>query len=244
MVFLSYDGFYYYDGNNSFKISLQIQSTILDYNQTRFYQARSLRQKNKNRYMCALTSNSATNNDVIIVWDYLLNAFTLYSGMAVSAMTTVYNSVMDERLYFGDYTGFVYRLDTGTDDYPLNTQTAISSYYYTNWKNYDDIVDQKAVPNVVIYYQTNNSIINFVYSYDFETADTYSQTFSTATSVSVYGTAVYGTGTYAGTGGGQVRRDLDGRGRVIRFGFKNSSLSETFQIDGIGSYVHLETNAG
>lgn len=242
LVFLSYDGFYYFDGHNSYKISTQIQTTLSAYNSTRFTQARSMRQKNKNRYFCSLPSSGATNNDVVIVWDWQLNAFSLYSGIAANSMTTVYVNGIDERVYFGDYSGFVYRMDNGSDDYPLNVQTAINAYYYTNWKHYDDIVDQKGIPNIVVYYQTNNAVITLVYSYDFESADTYTQTFSTATSTSVYGTAVYGTGTYAGIGGGQQRRDLDGRGRVIRFGFKNSTLTETFQIDGLGSFAHLETN--
>ncbi len=242
LVFLSYDGFYYFDAHNSYKISLQIQTTLLAYNATRFSQARSMRQKNKNRYFCSLPSNGQTNNDTVVVWDWQLNAFSLYGGIAANSMTTVYVGAIDERIYFGDYSGFVYRMDTGSDDYPLNVQTAINAYYYTNWKNYDDLVDQKGIPNIVLYYQSNNAIITLVYSYDFETADTYTQTFSTATSTSVYGTAVYGTGTYAGVGGSQQRRDLDGRGRNIRFGFKNSNMSETFQIDGMGSFAHLETN--
>lgn len=242
LIFLSHDGFYYYDSNNSYKISLQIQTTLLAYNATRFSQARSMIQKNKNRYFCSMPSNGQTNNDTVVVWDWQLNAFSLYSGIAANSMTTVYVGAIDERIYFGDYSGFVYRMDTGSDDYPLNVQTAITSYYYTNWKNYDDLVDQKGIPNIVIYYQSNNAVMTLVYSYDFESADTYTQTFSTATSTSVYGTAVYGTGTYAGIGGSQQRRDLDGRGRVVRFGFKNANMSETFQIDGMGSFAHLETN--
>lgn len=242
IVFLSYDGFYYYDGNNSYKISLKIQSTLMGYNTTRFSQARSMNQKNKNRYFCSIPSNGQTNNDTVIVWDWQLNAFSLYTGMSASSMTTVYVTSIEERIYFGDYAGFVYRLDNGVDDYPLNVQTAINSYYYTNWKSYDDICDQKGIPNVYVYYQTNNAVITLAYSYDFETADTYSQTFSTATSTSVYGSALYGTGTYAGVGGAQQRRDLDGRGRVIRLAFKNANLSETFQIDGLGSFAHLESN--
>lgn len=244
LVFLSYDGFYYYDSNNSYKLSLKIQTTLLGYNQTRFNQCHSMIQKNKNRYFCSFPSSGQTNNDVVVVWDWQLNAFSIYGGIAASTMATVYNSAIDERIYFGDYVGFVYRMDTGADDYPLNVQTAINAYYYTNWKHYDDIVDQKGIPNAVVYYQTNNAIISLVYSYDFESADTYLQTFSTATSTSVYGSAVYGVATYAGIGGGQQRRDLDGRGRVIRFGFKNSNMGETFQIDGLGSFVHLETNVG
>lgn len=244
LVSLSYDGFYYFDAHNSYKISLQIQTTLLAYNATRFNQAVSMRQKNKNRYFCSLPSSGQTNNDVVVVWDWQLNAFSLYGGIAANAMTSVYVGAIDERIYFGDYSGFVYRMDTGSDDYLLNVQTAINAYYYTNWKNYEDLVDQKGVPNIVLYYQTNNAVLTLVYSYDFESADTYTQTLSTATSTSVYGTAVYGTGTYAGIGGGQQRRDIDGRGRVVRFGFKNANMSETFQIDGMGSFAHLETNTG
>lgn len=242
LVFLSYDGLYYFDANNSYKLSLQIQTTLLSYNASRFTQARSMLQKTKNRYFLSLPSNGQTNNDVLVVWDYQLNAFSLYGGIAAASMATVYVTATQERVYFGDYAGWVYRMDTGVDDYPLGVQTAINAYYYTNWKHYDDIVDQKGIPNIVLYYQTNNAIITLVYSYDFENADTYSQTFSTATSTSVYGTAVYGVGTYAGVGGSQQRRDLDGRGRVVRFGFKNMNLSETFQIDGLGSFAHLETS--
>ena len=244
LVFLSFDGLYYYDANNSYKISFQLQSTFAGLNSSRFTQARSMLQKNKNRYFLSLPGASQTNNNTVIVWDHQLNAFSMYSGIAASSMATIYNSAIEERIYFGDYSGFVYRMDTGVDDYPLGVQTAINSYYYTNWKAFDDLVDQKGVPNIVVYYQSTNAIITLVYAYDFETADTYTQTFSTATSSSVYGTAIYGIATYAGIGGSQQRRDLDGRGRVVRVGFKNANLSETFQIDGMGSFAHLETNVG
>ena len=242
LVFLSADGFYYYDGNNAYKISSNIQTTLSGYNSSRFNQCVSMKQKSKNRYFCAMPSNGATNNDVVVVWDWLLNAFSLYTGIAGASMTTVWNSAIDERIYFGDYAGFVYRMDTGTDDYPLNVQTSIDSFYYTNWKHYDDIVDQKGVPQIVVYYQTSNSVLTFVYSYDFESSDTYSQTFSLATGTALYGSAIFDTDVYAGSGGLQQRRDLDGRGRVVRFGFKNNTIGETFQIDGVGYYAHLETN--
>ena len=242
LVFLSADGFYYYDGNNSYKISTNIQTTISGYNTSRFNQAVSMRQKGKNRYFCAMPSSGQTNNDVIVVWDWVLNAFSIYTGFAAASMAIVWVNGLEERPYFGDYSGFVYRMDTGTDDYILNVQTAINAYYYTNWKHYDDIINQKGVPNVVIYYQSANSILTFAYSYDFENADTYSQTFSIATGAAVYGTAIYGTDVYAGSGGLQQRRDLDGRGRVVRFKFANSTLGETMQIDGVGYFAHLETN--
>lgn len=244
LVFLSLDGFYFYDGNNSYKISDRINTTLLGYNITRFNQAVSCKQLSKSRYFCALTGPSATTNNKVIVWDWFNNAFSIYSGMAPSSMATFYVSGLDERPHFGDYSGFAYRMDSGSNDNPLNVATAINAYYYTNWKTFGDIVDQKGIPNVVIYYQNSNSVLTFSYSYDFETTDHYAQTLSLATSTAVYGTAVYGTDTYANAGGAGIRQDLDGRGRVVRYKFSNSTLSETFQIDGIGSFPHLETNSG
>ena len=58
----------------------------------------------------------------------------------------------------------------------------------------------------------------------------------------VYGTAVYGTDVYAGGGGGIERRDLTGRGRVVRFKIRNNTKDESFRIDGIGALVHGETH--
>lgn len=244
LVFLSLDGFYYYDGNNSYKISDRINTTLLAYNTTRFNQAVSCKQLAKSRYFCALPGPSSTTNNKVIVWDWFNNAFSIYSGMSPSAMYTFYVSGTDERPHFGDYSGFVYRMDNGSNDNPLNVSTAISAYYYTNWKTFGDILDQKGIPNVVIFYQNSNSVLTFAYSYDFETTDHYTQTISLATSTAVYGTAIYGTDTYANAGGQALRQDLDGRGRVVRYKFANATLGETFQIDGVGSNVHLETNVG
>ncbi|KKM14542.1 hypothetical protein LCGC14_1705110, partial [marine sediment metagenome] len=50
LVFMSYDGFYFYDGINSFKISDKITTTLLALNRGKFTNARSLVQKDKNRY--------------------------------------------------------------------------------------------------------------------------------------------------------------------------------------------------
>lgn len=244
LVFLSLDGFYYYDGNNAYKISDRINTTLLGYNTTRFNQAVSCKQIAKSRYFCALPGPSSTNNNKVVVWDWFNNAFSIYSGLAAAAMYTFYVSGSDERPYFGDYSGFAYRMDTGLDDYILNVQTAINAYYYTNWKAFGDVVDQKGISNLVLYYQNSNSVLTFAYSYDFETTDHYTTTLSLATSTAVYGTAIYGTDTYANAGGAGIRQDLAGRGRVVRYKFANATLAETFQIDGIGSNVHLETNVG
>jgi hypothetical protein len=242
-VFLAPDGIYYYDGMNSYKISDKITSTIVGYAKGQFINAKSLVYKTKTRYMLSFAQSGQTTHTRVVVWDYFNNAFSVYVGLTVKAFATFYVSGNDERPYFADNVGFVYRMDTGTDDYPANVQTAINAYYYTNWKSYDDLCDQKGIPHVYIYYQSSNSILTFAYSYDFESKDQYSQTINFSSGTAVYGTAKYGTDVYASSGGAVTRRDLTGRGRVVRFKFANATKAETFTIDGFGAMAHLETQA-
>jgi len=242
LVFLSHDGFYFYDGFNSFKISDKITSTLQGFNTTRFDQVVSLVQKDKNRYWAAMPDSGQTTNNKVVVWDYFNNAFSIYKGINASALTSVFVSGDEERVYFGDYLGFTYRGDTGTFDDPSGTDTAIDAFYKTNWRPYQDLVDQKGIPHIVLYFQNANTTLQLSYAYDFEDGDQFTQSFTLATSTDVYGTGVYGTAIYAGSGGAVTRRDLKGRGRVIRFKFANDVLNETYQIDGLGQLAHLETN--
>lgn len=242
-VFLSQDGYYYFDGNTSTKISDRITTTLQTFNRSRFQHTVSCYQKEKNRYWSSQSLDAVSTHARIISYDTYNNAFSLYKGHAANCFAIVFVNG-EERVYFGDFSGFVYRADTGTNDNPLGVSTAIDSYYYTKWFNFDDLVDQKGVPHITVYHQITNSTLTFAYSYDFENKDQYTQSFSLNTSTSVYGTAVYGVDTYAASGGGVVRRDLTGRGRVIRLKVSNSNASEAMQVDGFGMFPHLETFSG
>lgn len=251
-VFMSYDGFYYYDGNNSYKLSDKISRTINGYNSNQFPNAVSLVQKDKNRYWCALASGGSSTNDVILVWDYFNNAWSIYDGMACSSMATVYVNGIEERPYFGDYAGFVYRADDAStvNDIPLGVSTAIDAYYYTNWRPLSDLINQKSIPEVVVYFQHTNSVLTFGYSFDFEgktlddtnLSDQYTLSIDLSTSAAAYGSAVYDTDVYAASSGGFKRLDLTSRGRIVRFRFSNNTIDETFRIDGLGAMANLETN--
>lgn len=248
LVFLSWDGLYFFDGFNAFKISDRLNSTFKnDLANNKFMNCVSMYQHDKNRYWLSVaTSGNATNNRVI-TWTRaetttgVTDAFSIYKGINASAMVMTYSDGVTEAPYFGDYSGFVYKADTGVDDYPLNTQTAIDAYYYTNWIYFDDICNQKAANAVYIFYQYATGTLTFVYAYDLNGGDQYTQSFNMASGGSIWGSFVWGTGTWSGSGGSIKRRDIDGRGRVIRFGFKNSAIGESFQIDGIGVNVYLET---
>ena len=241
-IFLNYDGLYIFDGNSSTKISYKLDYVFLNIlSKLHLDNAVSLIYKTKNRYLISLTSSGQTTNDITIIWDYYNNAFSQYDGMEVASTAICLVDGFDERPYFADYDGFVYQMDTGKNDYPLNTKTAINSYYYTNWKSYDDLVNQKGILSTYIFYAINQGTMTFSYSYDFTTADTFSVLFQMGGSGAVWGNAIWGAFNW-GKSGGQIKRvDVDGRGRVVRFGFTNANIDETFQIDGLGNYTNLET---
>ena len=242
-VFMSYDGFYFYDGANSYKISDKINTTITGYNKSKLVNARSWIQKNKNHYCCILTKSGSTENDEVVVWNWFLNAWSIYTNMNISAATTVYVDGTDERPYWGDYFGFVYRGDYGTNDYPLNVASLIAAHYYTNWKHYEDLMDKKGIAHMALYHQIASNNLTLSYSYDFEGGDTYSKTVDMSGGGDVFDTGVFDTATFAKEGGNVQRIDLTGRGRVVRFKFSNETADETFQIDGFGTMPHLETVA-
>jgi hypothetical protein len=242
-IFLAFDGIYMFDGNSSKKISYRLDKVFLeDISKSMLSKSVSMVYKSKNRYLLALSSAFASDyNDTVIMWDYYNNAFSLYEGWSPSAMAMFLVGGYDERPYFGDYAGFVYRTDFGKNDYPLNTKTAIDAYYYTNWKTADDLVNQKGTLSAYIFYKLNQGTLTFAYAYDFTDSDTFSNLFQMGGSGALWGVGVWGAFSWAKSGGQIKRVDLDGRGRVVRYKFANNNMDEGFQIDGFGSYTNLET---
>jgi hypothetical protein len=199
---------------------------------------------NRKKNMVYMAFPSTSTNDTILVWNFFTNSWSIYKGMAPAAMMTAYRGGYDERPIFADYAGYVYRMDVGVDDYPLNVRTAINGYYWTNWKTFDELISKKGVPEVTIYYAQNEATLTFGYAFDFLSTTQFSNTFPTSNSTAMkWDTGIWDEGTWGDIGGGGVvRRDLTGRGRVVRMKIANNNIGETFRIDGFGMLAQLETN--
>jgi hypothetical protein len=241
LIFRSADGYYFFDGNYSFEMSHRVKVTLDTFAESRSEECVSAYFIEKNRYIASETLSGGSTHNRNMTFDTFNNAWSVYKGINANCFARVYSSG-NERIYFGDYSGFLYRMEDGDNDNPSGVETAIDAYWYSKWFDYGDLLSKKAVPQVNIYYQYNTGSLTFAYSYDFETDDQYSQSFSMSAGGAVYGTAVYDTDVYTGVGGAVKPRHLTGRGRVIRFKFANSSVDETFTVDGFGAFPHLETN--
>lgn len=237
-IFLSWDGFYYFDGLNSYKLSDKINNTIRnDINRDRITYAKSTYQTDKNRYILSIASSTSTWSNLCITATYNRFAtdnsqifkFSKYAGMSASSLAIFNVDGIEERLYWSDYLGYTYRGDIGLNDSPSKTTIAVNSYYYTNWKNFNDICDRKGVPHAYVYHSKTSGTLTFAYSYDFNTEDQYTHTFSQTT-----------TQTVSDLG---VRRDLTGRGRVVTFKFANNATDTHFQVHGIGVQANLQSRS-
>lgn len=227
-IFASQDGIYFFDGSNSYKLSDRINDTYEGVNKTYLEKATSLYQKKKNRYLISLPSGTSLYNNFVLSWNSYLNAWSKYAGMSASVMATFLIDDTEERPYLADYLGYAYRNDYGTDDYPSNTIKAVNSYYCTNWKCFEDICDNKGFPHLYITHRSESStVLTLNYGYDFYNGDQYTQSFSLVTTQSV---TAY-----------TVRRDLDGRGKFVRFKFSNTSSRTSYRIDGLGTYTTRES---
>jgi hypothetical protein len=240
LIFHSYDGFYFFDGNNSYKMSYRITSTLDDMAQARLPYMSSVFLYSKNRYITSVTNSGDAENNRNITWDSFNNAFSLYKGISANCLCRVYNAGQ-EQIYFGDTDGYVYQMDNGKSDYPAGVATAIEAYYYTKWFDYGDMVAKKASPQLVIYHQYEDSTLEAVYSHNYALGDEYTQSFSLA---GVGGTwpITWGTTKWSATGGSVKKRHVTGRGEVVRFGFKNSIVGQGFTVNGFGVFAHAETN--
>ena len=228
-LFVSWDGLYFFDGLNAYKLSGKISNAIKDINRDRIAYARSAYQFDKNKYLLSVANSSSTWNNLTFVYDTVNMAFSKYTGMSASNMAIFSVNGIEERLYFADNLGYTYRGDNGVNDNPSNTSLAVDSYYYTNWKNFNDISDSKGIPHAYIYHSKTDGTLTFAYAYDFSTIDQYTHSFSMAT-----------TQTVSDIG---IRRDLTGRGRVVRFKFANNNTSTHYVIQGIGVQVNLQSKS-
>jgi hypothetical protein len=240
-IFYSHDGLYYNDSNNAYKISDKLNKTVEGLNSVIYPTAVSAVYKKKCRYMLSL--GVGATNDTVIVYDYFNNAFSIYKGIAAGYMATFFDNGYNEKQYFGDYSGYVYQMDTGLSDYPLKTKTAINAYYYTNWKSFGDICDKKGILHIYIYYQIQDCALTVSHSYDFNGSDQYLNLIQLGQTGINWsdGLAIWGQFNWGAAGGNAQRIDLTGRGRVIRFKLSNNIIDQGFRVDGIGSYGHLET---
>lgn len=227
LVFLGSNGVYLFDGSNFDFISDQIQRKIDGLNRSRYQYAVAEVYPPKNQYWLAVSNGLDTQNKTILVWDYIQQAWSVYSGISANALIQAEDNNGNVLLFSGDYNGDIYKQDTGVVDEPDGVNTAISAFYATSNLHLGSPEIDKTFKYLYLFSKaTTSSTITVDVAYDFKDAyvDTYS--IDVGAAGAVWGTAIWGTDLWPGTATQVQRIELNRKGNAVRFKFSDSSDTE------------------
>ncbi len=227
-------GIYTYDGLVCKKATDRITPTIIGFDETTSSTMVAGIHPPLNQYWLSLRNAGSSENDRIIVWDFVNNAFSVHTGIEAGFMETV-NKSGEFKLYTLDNNGFVLEQDTGNSDvFEGTASTTIDASIKTAWFPMQAPALTKGMYHTMVYHKLSGAYsVNFGYAFDFEDADQYSTSFS----VSQGGTTwdfVWNQAEWASSGGGYVTRiDMTGAGAFLRYHIHNNEDVAAWEIYGI-----------
>lgn len=194
-VFLSNNGIMLFDGVTTHSLSHmavsgaareadRLQDIWPDLDPGRFPFAVGVHWKAKKCYLLACSYKGSGTNNLVIVWDYVRNAFWLWDGLDVAGWFFEDAELRD--LCYSDSYGRFFKLSGGSD-----FGTAISAYVTTTQSGLNDI----ASSNMRLMEMTgdsDNTAVTATFYTNESTGDTGTVTFADPIEA-VYGTGVWGT---------------------------------------------------
>ncbi len=119
-IFLSDRGVYAYDGNSLVHLSEEIDNEFLnDSNFSQLQFAKAIFDSEKSQYKLYFASAGSNRNDRCVTYDIRPNMKLWQppvTGRRVSYISTFYDSSGRKRVIYGDYSGYLYEDETGTND--------------------------------------------------------------------------------------------------------------------------------
>ena len=225
---------YIYDGAIRLKnISTKVQGTINSASFSR-WQYVVTEQFNNDYYISFSNTSMSTHNRILLFDSYNL-AWTKFTGINANAMVVADDGSGQDMLVFGDYSGFVYKYPSGTND----AGTAIDAYYTTKQYNFPTLKPNKDFKVLNVYAnQKGNYNLNVELRKDWGTTGNSETINLLGSGASVYGTAIYGTATYGGQNLiiGRLEPNLEGNFFAMKF--SNSSLDEPFEVKGFQMFIN------
>lgn len=233
-LFLSQDGVYFYDGTESFRVSDDITPTLEALNQQNYEECTACVFRQRDQYILSLPGAASSTNNTVLVFNYKLIAWIPFDGMNISSICQYYVNDGEERVYFGDYSGFVYRYWVGVDDYPLGVKTAIEAFWATNWRYDESWATERMVKNMFVAHLLQVGTLTV--SEGFNLNDSYDVTLTINMANpdgDLYDSAIFDSSVYSGSSYKITIRDLRREGRCYRIRFENNNMSESFEIIGL-----------
>lgn len=235
-------GIYAYDGSACARISDRITPTIKSFDETTSSTMVAAIHPKLNQYWLSMRNSGSTENDRIIVYDFVNDAFSIHTGIEASFLNTI-NKSGEFKIYSGDYSGYVLEQDTGNSDVLDGTGSqTIDASVKTAWFPLTNPAMTKSLDHIMVYHSlTGNYNLSYGYSFDFETDDRYSGNFSVSVGGATWDAFLWDDGTtWASSGGGNVTRiDTTGAGAFTRIHFYNEEAVASWEVYGISPIFRL-----
>lgn len=224
-------------------VSRQIQARI---NQITFDNITSLviRDKSQYRLFYPGTNQSEINaKGIIAVFKANQNTggigfeYADIVGIKPSCTDSNFISTDNELQVYGGYDGYVYKFDVGSVITRASSTSNISAFYRSPDMIMGDPGIRKFMQRVNLNYQGEGQEIDADLSlrYDYDDSRTPQSnkiTLQTASSASVYGTAIYGVGVYDSTGIPLVRQSVEGSGFAVAIKIDDNRGGDVFSLKG------------
>lgn len=233
VVFLAQNTVYTINDEGLSPIGDSIQTALSAMNRGKWKDAVGEVYPKRFQYWLAMSEDTNPAQKVL-VYDYIQKAWTVYDfSTSVTMLAQAEDSTGETLMLMGDATGYHYKQDIGTADYPSNTKTAIDSYYASADLNFASPDITKTFKYLYLY---SNALTSSTVT--IEAATDFSALYDTPMSVdlgnigAVYDTAVYDVSIYTIPQASITRIELNTSGKTIRLKFSNSTMDSALGIVG------------
>jgi hypothetical protein len=203
LIFLAEDGIYSFDGVQVQKLSSAIDKTVAKINPGRRHFADGVHWREKSCYLLSVALGDGGENDTMLVWDYKHNAWWIWDNFNAVSLAVVEGEYDRQEVYFLDTNGSLYQLNAGTG---TDHGTAITSYVQTHRLGLGDFRTKTAREVRVNMHPKIVGNVGIEVTPDDRDSGTSKNLSLVDSNEAKYGTAVYGTDTYASNSKYRERR--------------------------------------
>ena len=156
---------------------------------------------------------------------------------ASQAFTSGFNYDNIERVYHGDYAGYIYNHDTGNSFNPAGVETAVDAEYETPDMDFGDLGTLKTLKYVKISVTPEGNVQPYLrIRYDYEDTnipqpDAY--LLSTIPKPAIFGSGLFGTSIFGAGGTPMVRQAIQGSGTTSKFKLYSNDTNGPYTINGL-----------
>lgn len=242
IVFPSQKGIYVMQGGEPQYISKDIEDTWESLNASRLPYIQGAHNKRRNEVWFSVSTGANTTNNKVLVYNYVTNQWTVFDSWNANAFG-VFPSSKPLDPILGNYSGFVYRTNTGTY---LDDTSAITAYLKTKYLSMGDPGRKCQVRRLQIFVSadsTEGAVLEVSNGYTFNpVSDPRSIDFTVGGSE--FDSAIFDLDTFAVEGIREVFYRPRGHGRMVQFEFRNEQASAGMVLHAVNAWVSGERGSG